>query len=79
MNDTRRTVKSLFYWWIVVNKTTKNETKEQKNGWFFSMILNTLGVSLLENMLIGKWKKAKITGQGVIRAGEGKIREGQDF
>ena len=53
--------------------------KNKKNGWFFSMILNTLGVSLLENMLIGKWKKAKITGQGVIRAGEGKIREGQDF
>ena len=59
MNYTRKIVKSLFYWWIVVNKTTKNEAKEKKDGWFFSMILNTLGVSLLENMLTGKLK-AKI-------------------
>ena len=59
MNDTRKIVKSLFYWWIVINKTTKNETKEQKDGWFFSMILNTLGVSLLENMLIGNERRLK--------------------
>ena len=36
-----------------VTKAIKNETKEQKGG-FFSMFLGTLGASLLENMLAGK-------------------------
>ena len=33
-----------------VTKTIKNETKEQKRG-FLSMLLGTLGASLLENLL----------------------------
>ena len=37
---------------------------------FFSMLLGTLGASLLENLL---------TGKGVIRAGEETIRDGQRF
>ena len=44
-------------------KTIKNETKEQK-GRFLSMLLGTLGATLLENLL---------TGKGTIRAGEGVI------
>ena len=36
-----------------VSKTIKNEAKEQKGG-FFSMLLDTLGVSLLGNILAGK-------------------------
>ena len=36
-----------------VNETIKNEAKEQKEG-FFSMLLGTLGSSLLGNMLAGK-------------------------
>ena len=36
-----------------VNKTIKNETKEQKGG-FLSMLLGTLGASLLRNLLTGK-------------------------
>ena len=44
-----------------VNKTIKNETKEQKGG-FLSMLLGTLGASLLGNLLSGK---------GIVRAGEG--------
>ena len=47
-----------------VSETIKNEAKEQKGG-FISMLLGTLGKSLLGNMLADK---------GVIRAGEGKIR-----
>ena len=47
-----------------VSETIKNEAKEQKE-WFLSMLLGTLGVSLLENMLPGK---------GVIIAGEGTTR-----
>ena len=45
-----------------VTKTIKNETKEQKGG-FLSMLLGTLGASLLENLLSGK---------GIVRAGSGK-------
>ena len=36
-----------------VTKTIKNETKEQKGG-FLSMLLGTLGASLLGNFLTGK-------------------------
>ena len=44
-----------------VTKTIKNETKEQKEG-FLSMLLGTLGASLLGNLLAGK---------GIVRAGSG--------
>ena len=44
-----------------VTKTITNETKEQKGG-FLSMLLGTLGASLLGNLLSGK---------GIVRAGEG--------
>ena len=44
-----------------VTNTIKNETKEQKGG-FLSMLLGTLGASLLGNLLSGK---------GIIRAGFG--------
>ena len=36
-----------------VSQTTKNEAKEQKEG-FRSMLLGTLGAILLGNMLAGK-------------------------
>ena len=49
-----------------VSETIKNEAKEQKEG-FLSVLLGTLGASLLGNMLAGK---------GVIRAGEGAVRAG---
>ena len=38
------------------------------------MLLGTLGTSLLGNLLTGKRMKAKIPGQGAIRASEGVIR-----
>ena len=44
-----------------VTETVKNETKEQKGG-FLSMLLGTLGASLLGNLLAGK---------GILRAGYG--------
>ena len=49
-----------------VTKTIKNETKEQK-GRFLSMLLGTLGASLLGNLL---------TGKGTVRAGEEIIKAG---
>ena len=53
----------------VVSKIIKNETKEQIGG-FLSMLLGTLGASLLGNLL---------TGKSTIRADEGAIRASQDF
>ena len=44
-----------------LTETVKNETKEQKGG-FLSMLLGTLGPSLLGNLL---------TGKGFVRAGYG--------
>ena len=43
-----------------VRKTIKNEGKEQKGG-FLSILLRTIGASLLKNLLTGKGEKAKIT------------------
>ena len=47
-------------------ETVQNEVKEQK-GAFLSMLLGTLGASLLGNLL---------TGKGINRAGEGTVRAG---
>ena len=58
---------------IGVSKTVKNEAKEQKCG-FLSILLNTLGNSLLGNLLTGKGMKAKIRQPWVIRASKGTIR-----
>ena len=47
---------------------------------FLNMLLDTLAASLLGNLLTDKGvKKPNIHGQGVMRAVEGTIREGQDF
>ena len=47
-----------------ISKTIENETKEQRGG-FLSMLLGTLGASLLGNLLTG--------GKGMIRVGEGSV------
>ena len=53
-------------------KTIKNETKEQKRG-FLSMLLGTLGATLLANLLTGKRIVRAGTGnkkgKGIVRAG----------
>ena len=54
-----------------VAETVQNEVKEQKGG-FISMLLGTLGASLLGNLLTGKGAIAKSQGQGIYRAGKGK-------
>ena len=56
-----------------VTETVQNEVKEQKGG-FLSMLLGTLGASLLANLLSGKGINKK--GKGTIRAGEGIVRVG---
>ena len=54
-----------------VTETIENEVKEQKGG-FLSMLLGTLGASLLGNLLTGKGAIATSQGQGIYRAGKGK-------
>ena len=52
-----------------VSETIKNEAKEQK-GEFLGMLLETLGASLLGNLL---------TSKDTIRAGKGTIRAGENL
>ena len=69
MNDILKIVKSLENCGLLlkgVSETIQHEAKEQREG-FLSMLLGTLGASLLGDILSGK---------GVIRAGEGTIRAG---
>ena len=58
-----------------VTETFQNEVKEQKGG-FLSMLLGSLGVSLLGNLLTGEeiYKPGK--GKGINRTGEGIVRTG---
>ena len=51
-------------------KTVQNETKEQKAG-FLSILLGTLGASLLGDILAGKGINRAGEGRGVVRAGYG--------
>ena len=56
INNLMKVVKSLEDGGLLiegVTETIKNETKEQKGG-FLSMLLGTLGASLLGNILAGK-------------------------
>ena len=53
-----------------VSETSQHEAKEQRGG-FLSMLLSTLGASLLGDIL-----SKGLSGRGVIRAGEGTIRAG---
>ena len=75
MDDILKIVKSLEDFGVLLNgvsETTQNETKEQRGG-FLSMLLGTLGASLLGDIL-----SKGLSGKGVIRAGEGTIRAGYD-
>ena len=81
MDDIMKTVKSLEEYGLLikgVSKTIKNEEKEEKCG-FLRMWLGTLGASLIGKLLTGKGVKAKIPGQGLIKASEETIRAGQGF
>ena len=58
-----------------VTETVQNEVKEQKGG-FLSMLLGTLGVSLLGNLLTGRGIYRAGKSKGINRAGEGVLRAG---
>ena len=57
-------------------KQLKMKQKNKKTE-SFGMLLGTLGARLLGHLLTGKGVKAKILGEGVIRAGKGTIRVGE--
>ena len=64
-----------------ITKTIINETKEQK-GEFLSMLLGTLGASLLGNLLTGFVRAGSgcplyenKNGEGIVTAGSGKKKE----
>ena len=70
MNDIMKIIKALENSGFLlkgVSKKIKKETKEQRGG-FLSMLLGTLGASLLGNLLTG--------GKGIMRAGDGIVRTG---
>ena len=56
-----------------VAETVQNEVKEQKRG-FLSMLLGTLGASLLGNLLTGQGVNRAGRGRGINRAGESVLR-----
>ena len=71
MNDILKIIKSLEDSGVLlkdVSETIQHEAKEQRGG-FLSMLLGTLGASLLGDIL-----SKDLSGKGVIRAGEGTIR-----
>ena len=73
MQDLLKVVKSLEDSALLLDGVTeivKNEVKEQKGG-FLSMLLGTLGASLLGGLLT-----KKLSGKTVVRAGEGTVRAG---
>ena len=73
MDDIVKIVKSLEDSRVLlkgVSETIQNEAKEQRGG-FLSMLLGTLGASLLGDILT-----KKLSGKGTIRAGEGAIGAG---
>ena len=72
MNDIMKIIEALENSGILlkgVSKTIENETNEQRGG-FLSMLLGTLGTSLLGNLLTGG-KGMMSAGEGIVRAGEG--------
>ena len=74
MNDILKIVKYLEDSGVLlkgVTETIQNEAKEQIGG-FLSMLLGTLGASLLGDLLT-----KNLSGKGGIRAGEGAIRAGE--
>ena len=79
MNDIIKIIEALENSGILlkgVTKTIENKTKEQR-GRFLSMLLGTLGASLLGNLFSGKGSAR--AGEGIVRAGEGVKKNPRKF
>ena len=78
MEDVIKIIKSLEDSGLLLKggtETVQKEVKEQKGG-FLSILLGTLGASLLGNLLTGKGIYRAGKGKGINRAGEGIVRAG---
>ena len=72
INGIIKIVKSLEYSGLLLKEfteTVQSEVKEQKGG-FLSMLLGTLGASLLGNILTGRRVKTTSQERGINRAGK---------
>ena len=90
MNDIMKIIEALENSGILlkgVSRTIENEAKEQRGG-FLSMLLGTLGASLLGNLLTdGKGVmraeegsvSSRAKGEGIVRAGEGSKNKKLNF
>ena len=79
MNDIMKSIEALENSGILVkgvSKAIENETKERIGG-FLSMLLGTLGASLLSNLLTGG-KGIMRAGDGIVRAGDGIVRASKE-
>ena len=79
MNDIMKIIEALENSCILlkgVSKTIENKTKEQRGG-FLSILLGTLGASLLGNLLSGG-KGIMRAGEGIVRAREGKVGKARE-
>ena len=79
MNDIMKIIKCLKESGLLikgVSKTIRNEVKEKKGG-FLSILIGTIGASLLANLLAGK--STFRAGERTITAGESTIRSGKDI
>ena len=87
MNDIMKIIKSLEKSGLIIKSVSETikKAKEQKRG-FLSVLFDTLGASLLGNLLTGKRaivmspeRKANIPGRGTITTDESAVRAGPDF
>ena len=80
LNDIMQIIQALEDSVILLKGLTRSvatQTKEQKGG-FLSMLLGTLGASLLGNLLSGRGLgEQKTQAKGMLRAGEGILRAGE--
>ena len=79
MEDLTKIVKSLEDSELLskgVTESVQDEVKEKKGG-FLSLLLDTLGASLLGNLLTGKGTHRAGKGKGIHRAAEGIVRAGE--
>ena len=78
MNDIIKIIEALENSGILlkgISETIENETKEQRAG-FLSMLLGTLGASLLRDLLTGV-KGIVRAGDGIVKAGDRIVRAGE--
>ena len=79
IEDLIKIVNSLEYYGLLlkgITESVQNEIKEQKGG-FLNMLLDTLGASLLGNLLTGKGLHRAEKGKGIHRASKGIVRAGE--